>query len=96
MLEEGCAYENPEQFIPERFLKDGKIYLPDSFMPFGLGKHRCLGESLARANIFLFVAGLLQKFDFNIVPEQPPTTEWADGITPGPKPFKARITPRKF
>ncbi|CAG9856915.1 unnamed protein product [Phyllotreta striolata] len=96
MLEKESGYKNPEAFEPERFLSNGKISLPDNFIPFGLGKHRCLGESMARANVFLFLAALLQKFDFGIVPEQPPTAEWADGITPGPKPFKARITPRKY
>ncbi|XP_072396455.1 methyl farnesoate epoxidase-like isoform X3 [Diabrotica undecimpunctata] len=96
MLEEGCEYENPDVFKPERFLENGKIFLPDSFIPFGIGKHRCLGESLARANVFIFLAVLLQNFDLNICPEHPPTTEWIDGVTPGPKPFKARITPRKI
>ncbi|XP_056637719.1 methyl farnesoate epoxidase [Diorhabda sublineata] len=95
LLGEGCGYDDPEAFKPERFLKNGKIFLPDSFIPFGLGKHRCLGESLARANVFLFIASLLQKFDFTMVPGQPLTTEWVDGVTPGPKPFKARIVPRK-
>ncbi|CAH1180230.1 unnamed protein product [Phaedon cochleariae] len=94
MLQEGCGFDEPEKFRPERFLKNGKISLPDGFLPFGLGKHRCLGESLARANIFLFVATMMQKFTFSIVPEHPPTTEWSDGVTPGPRPFKARAKPR--
>lgn len=87
--------EDPETFKPERYLKDGKITLPETYLPFGFGKHRCLGESLARANVFLFTAALLQHFDFSFVPGDPPTTECIDGVTPGPLPFKARITPRE-
>lgn len=85
------GFQDPELFKPERFLKSNKISLPDNFMPFGVGKHRCLGETLARANIFLFVSTILQKFTFSIVAEHPPTTEWMDGVTPGPMPFKAKI-----
>lgn len=91
MLSPDCGIENPELFKPERYLKNNKISLPDNFVPFGIGRHRCLGETLARANIFLFVSTLLQKFTFSIVPEHPPASEWRDGVTPGPKPFKARI-----
>ncbi|XP_044259444.1 probable cytochrome P450 303a1 [Tribolium madens] len=86
--------EDPETFKPERYLKDGKITLADTYLPFGFGKHRCLGETLARANVFLFTASLLQHFNFSIVPGSPPTTECIDGVTPGPLPFKALVTPR--
>lgn len=88
------GFENPELFKPERYLKNNKISLPDNFVPFGIGKHRCLGETLARANIFLFVSTLLQRFTFSIVPEHPPVADWRDGVTPGPLPFKARIRAR--
>lgn len=91
MLSPESGFEDPEIFNPERYLKNNKISLPDNFMPFGTGKHRCLGETLARANIFIFVATILQKFTFCIVREYPPKAEWRDGVTPGPTPFKAKI-----
>lgn len=94
MLSSNSEYEKPMEFIPERYMKNGKIVTPDSFMPFGFGKHRCLGETLARANVFLFVATLLQKFTFSVLPNHPPTEEFRDGVTPGPRPFKAKIVPR--
>ena len=32
-------WQNPQQFQPERFLnKDGKVYKPDAFVPFGIGR----------------------------------------------------------
>lgn len=89
-----CGFDDPEEFKPERFLKEGKIHLPDNFIPFGFGKHRCMGETLARANVFLFTASMLQHYNFNIPPGCPPSMECIDGVTPGPKHFKALITPR--
>ena len=31
-------WENPENFNPERFLKDGKVHKPDYVIPFSVGK----------------------------------------------------------
>nr|CAH7748876.1 unnamed protein product [Callosobruchus chinensis] len=94
MLEEDCGFEEPNIFRPERFIRDGKISVPENLIPFGFGKHRCLGETLARANVFLFIAAMLQNFTFCAVPEYPPTLDWMDGVTPRTKPFKAIIKKR--
>ncbi|KAJ8971907.1 hypothetical protein NQ314_000477 [Rhamnusium bicolor] len=95
LMGQESGYDEPEAFKPERYLKNSRISVNENFLPFGFGKHRCLGETLARANLFLFISTLLQKFTFTIVPEHPPTGEWRDGVTPGPRPFKARVIPRK-
>ena len=59
------------------------------------GKHRCMGETLAKSNVFLFTASLLQNFNFSVPPGSlPPTTDAIDGVTPSPKPFQALVTPR--
>lgn len=69
------------KFRPERFIKDGKINIPDRHYPFGVGKHRCMGELMARANIFLFTTTLLQQFNFLVPPGHPLPT---DGNYPFP------------
>lgn len=54
-----------------------------------------MGQSLARSNIFLFTATLLQKFTFHVPPnEPPPHTNGVDGVTPSPGEFNAFVTLR--
>lgn len=84
---------DPEAFRPERYLSDdGKsVSVPENYIPFGFGKHRCMGETLARANVFLFISTLLQNFEFVSAADEPPSLDWKDGITPNPMPYKATI-----
>ncbi|KAK7864643.1 hypothetical protein R5R35_012415 [Gryllus longicercus] len=87
---------DPEAFRPERFIdSQGKVFIPDMYTPFGLGKHRCMGETLAKSNVFLFMSSLLQNFNFIVPPDTlPPTTEGVDGVTASPQPFEALVTLR--
>jgi len=63
------VWGDPENFRPERFLsKDGtRAERHESLIPFSIGKRSCLGELLARDQLFLFITSLVQRF--NIVPE---------------------------
>ncbi|PIC24203.1 hypothetical protein B9Z55_017623 [Caenorhabditis nigoni] len=45
------VFEHPEKFDPERFIRDEKLL--QKVIPFGLGKRACLGESLARSELYL-------------------------------------------
>lgn len=82
-------------FKPERFLKDGKIVVPPNFHPFGVGRHRCMGEMMGRSNLFLFITTLFQSFNF-LVPEgeEIPSDEPIDGATPSVRQYTALIIPR--
>ncbi|XP_014246954.1 probable cytochrome P450 303a1 [Cimex lectularius] len=95
-LMDKTLWGDPENFRPDRFLDEsGKIHVPDYYLPFGFGKHRCMGQTLARSNIFLFTATLLQHFNFEIPPgQEPPDTKGIDGVTPSPGPYYALVTPR--
>ncbi|TSL61173.1 Steroid 17-alpha-hydroxylase/17,20 lyase [Bagarius yarrelli] len=60
-------WEKPDLFIPDRFLDDtGKRITPPSYLPFGAGTRVCVGESLARIELFLLLSCLLQKFHFSV------------------------------
>uniref|UniRef100_A0A8C5R0N7 Steroid 17-alpha-hydroxylase/17,20 lyase n=1 Tax=Leptobrachium leishanense TaxID=445787 RepID=A0A8C5R0N7_9ANUR len=83
---------NPEDFNPDRFLdKNGnRIYSPSpSYMPFGAGIRVCLGEALAKMEIFLFLSWILQRFTLE-VPEgdQLPNLEGKFGVVLQVNPFK--------
>ncbi|XP_041987254.1 probable cytochrome P450 303a1 [Aricia agestis] len=95
ILLDPVLYPDPYAFKPERFLVDGKISLPDHYFPFGISKHRCLGDVLAKCNIFLFTTSLLQSFSILPAPGEPmPSLDHVDGATPSAAPFKALIIPR--
>jgi hypothetical protein len=54
---------DPKNFRPERFLnKHGAFTKHEAFMPFSTGKRVCLGETLARDELFLFTTSLFQTF----------------------------------
>ncbi|XP_042545466.1 steroid 17-alpha-hydroxylase/17,20 lyase [Dipodomys spectabilis] len=62
-------WQQPEKFMPERFLDPTKKQLitPSlSYLPFGAGPRACIGEALARQELFLFMAAMLQRFDLEL------------------------------
>ncbi|CAH0402111.1 unnamed protein product [Chilo suppressalis] len=88
-------FPDPYAFKPERFLCDGQVKLPDYYFPFGMCKHRCMGDVLAKCNIFIFTTTMLQKFSFLPAPGEPlPSLDHVDGATPAAAPFKALVVPR--
>ncbi|NXH38194.1 CP1A5 protein, partial [Dicaeum eximium] len=67
---DGKLWKDSETFNPERFLSaDGtKVNKEDGekVLVFGLGKRRCIGENIARWQVFLFLATLLQQLEFSV------------------------------
>ncbi|ETE56472.1 Cytochrome protein, partial [Ophiophagus hannah] len=60
-------WETPEKFNPNHFLdEDGKFIDREEFLPFGLGKRVCMGQQLARIEIFTFLTSLLRAFNFRL------------------------------
>ncbi|XP_072014917.1 cytochrome P450 2A10-like [Amphiura filiformis] len=88
---------DPEEFRPERFLDDDcNFHEPIEVIPFGVGRRVCLGEALARQELFIFFTHLLHQFKFEKTSEDAPmpTLKPIDGVVAHPEPYKLRVTKR--
>lgn len=82
------VWDTPEQFNPGHFLdKEGKFVKREALLPFSAGKRVCLGEGLAKMELFLFLVGLLQRFSFSVPAGMELSTEGVTGITRVPQPY---------
>ncbi|TKS88003.1 Cytochrome P450 2F2 [Collichthys lucidus] len=93
VLSEEGQWKFPHEFNPENFLNDqGEFVKPEAFMPFSAGPRMCLGENLARMELFLIMVTLLRKFKF-IWPEDAGQPDYTPvyGITLSPKPYCMKV-----
>ncbi|XP_066526606.1 cytochrome P450 2K4-like isoform X5 [Hoplias malabaricus] len=69
VLNDENEWESPHTFNPAHFLdKQGRFVKKDAFLPFSAGRRICVGESLAKMELFLFFSSLLQHFHFTPPP----------------------------
>ncbi|KAF0298332.1 Cytochrome P450 2J6 [Amphibalanus amphitrite] len=60
---DGRLFPEPHRFRPERFLDErGQLRPSRALMPFSVGRRSCLGETLARTELFLFVTSVVQRY----------------------------------
>ncbi|XP_050562229.1 probable cytochrome P450 304a1 [Spodoptera frugiperda] len=89
---------DPENFRPERFLKDGELDLAsDKSLPFGAGRRLCAGETYARQSMFQVFAGFMQTFHVSTADGKPllkPAKRIQGIITTIPE-FWVKVTVRK-
>ncbi|XP_041852019.1 cytochrome P450 2F2-like [Melanotaenia boesemani] len=93
VLSEEGQWKFPHEFNPENFLNEkGEFVKPEAFMPFSTGPRMCLGEGLARMELFLILVTLLRKFKF-IWPEDAGEPDFTPifGITLTPKPYRMKV-----
>ncbi|KAM5145954.1 cytochrome P450 2G1-like isoform 1-T1 [Mantella aurantiaca] len=97
VLKDPTCFPYPNEFNPRNFLDEtGKFKKNDGFMPLAAGKRNCMGEALARMEIFLLVVTILQNFvlkpelpmeDLNLSPD-------VSGFGNLPKPYRMAFVAR--
>lgn len=90
-------HQAPDTFAPERFLdENGCFRKHNAFMPFSAGKRVCLGESLARMELFLFFTGVLQRFALRspVAPQQLSLVPGVNNFGKMPQPYQLCLHPR--
>ncbi|XP_026995684.1 cytochrome P450 2B4-like [Tachysurus fulvidraco] len=66
-------WKHPDSFNPDNFLdENGQFCKNEFFLAFSLGPRVCLGESLARTELFIFFTSLLQRLRFSWPHDAPP------------------------
>lgn len=101
ILHDPEVYENPMQFNPDRFLKNGRLdpSVPDpaSIGAFGYGRRVCPGRALSGETLFLMAANILAAFD--VLPPKDEKTglpvqlklDTLNAVIASPVPFKCNI-----
>ena len=76
-------YAEPESFNPDRWTPEFARSLPLlAYMPFGAGPRRCIGASFAQMEMLTVLAGVAQRFRWDLRPDQVVTPLLATTLRP--------------
>ncbi|KAF8367708.1 hypothetical protein PRIPAC_85537 [Pristionchus pacificus] len=88
-------FERPDYFCPERHINEAGEFVKDPRVtPFSFGKRACLGEGLARMELFIFLTTFVQHCTFSPTSMIPPKLECTRGLTRSPVHYKVKVTAR--
>ncbi|XP_078531900.1 cytochrome P450 1A1-like [Lissotriton helveticus] len=91
-------WKNPDSFLPERFLdKNGQLnrILQESVLTFGMGVRMCLGEDVARNEIFLMLTTVLQRLKLEPHPQEKLDLTPVNGLSMKPKTYQIKTVLRR-
>merc|ERR1711951_110629 len=94
------VWPEADKFMPERFLQETdsglKLIRHEQFVPYGIGRRICMGESLAKDTLFIFTANLVKnlKFENPVSNPKPDPEKYADSFTIIPYPYYVNIKRR--
>ncbi|KAG8543704.1 hypothetical protein GDO81_023980, partial [Engystomops pustulosus] len=95
VLRDKKYFKKPDEFYPQHFLdSDGNFVKNEAFIPFSAGRRSCAGENLAKMELFLFFAKLLQNFTFQAPPGAKLDLTAAVGFTSCPQKHQICAIPR--
>lgn len=86
-------WDQPDAFMPERFMGDGEEHRRqrDALMPFGKGPRGCIGSNLAHVELCLSLAMICERFEISPNPDCPLVPHAAWTLRPlGEKPIFLR------
>nr|XP_060618179.1 cytochrome P450 1A4-like [Anolis sagrei ordinatus]XP_060618180.1 cytochrome P450 1A4-like [Anolis sagrei ordinatus] len=92
-----AVWEDPYSFKPERFLNEsGELNksLVEKVLIFGMGIRKCLGEELARNEVFVIITTILQQLRLEKPPEDQLDLTPVYGLTMSPKPYRLQAALR--
>ncbi|XP_034263594.1 cytochrome P450 2D28-like [Pantherophis guttatus] len=91
------CWETPWKFNPEHFLdSEGNFVNNEAYLPFSTGRRMCVGEPLARIELFVFFTNLLRSFKYQLPPEVKDVSfEEITGSTRQPLPYTLCAFPRE-
>ncbi|KAF1753435.1 hypothetical protein GCK72_019992 [Caenorhabditis remanei] len=94
MLDEK-VFPEPYTFNPDRFIdENGKLKKVEELIPFSIGKRQCLGEGLARMELFLFISNFFNRYQISPSSEGPPSIDKTGKLSLFPRKFNAILTKR--
>ncbi|KAI1706803.1 cytochrome p450 domain-containing protein [Ditylenchus destructor] len=84
-------FPKPLEFNPGRFIDENGCFKKcEELIPFSMGKRQCLGEPLARMELFLFITNLVNHFTF-LPGTNTPNLARRRGILVKPDKFECKI-----
>ncbi|KAL8194653.1 UNVERIFIED_CONTAM: hypothetical protein K2H54_028003 [Gekko kuhli] len=90
-------WKYPHEFNPSNFLNEkGEFEKPEAFLAFSAGPRGCLGENLARIELFLFFTNILRRFQI-LWPDETKAPDLRPnfGVTLSPSSFKVALKCRQ-
>ncbi|CAH2314075.1 cytochrome P450 2G1-like [Pelobates cultripes] len=97
VLRDPKQFATPNKFNPNHFLDErGHFKNNEASMPFSTGKRICLGEGLARMELFLFLTTILQNFKLSSKTQftESDISPKMNGFTNYPVPYQLSFIPR--
>ncbi|PIC28893.1 hypothetical protein B9Z55_020670 [Caenorhabditis nigoni] len=96
VMKNDSVFEDSHLFNPDRYLhSNGETFRKDVIertIPFSIGKRNCIGEGLARMELFLIFSALIQNYEFVATSNIDLTAQWSTVLTV--KPYTCKSVPQ--